>query len=241
MSSIKREILFEGREKRIYKTDDEGQVIIHYTDMATAFGGIKRAKVLNKGKYNCLISAIIFETLSKAGVRNHYIKTISDREQLCSKVDMIPLQFIVRNRLAGTTAELLGVENGTKILNTVYEMRLNDDALSDPMINRHHAVALGILSYEELETIFQLVVKTNEVLKELFAKVGIELIDFKTEFGKTGDGTIVLADEISPDNTRLWDIETGEILDKDRFRHDYGDVSTSYKEVAARLSKLETK
>lgn len=239
MSTDKREILFEGREKRIYKADEEGQVIIHYTDIATAFGGIKRASVKNKGKYNCKISAVVFEALAKAGIKNHYIKTLSERDQLCRKVDVIPLQFIVRNRLAGTTAELLGVENGTKIPNIVYEMRLNDDALSDPMINRHHAVALGILTYEELETIFQLVVKTNEILKELFLKAGIELIDFKTEFGKTGDGEIVLADEISPDNTRLWDIKTGEILDKDRFRHDYGDVSASYKEVADRLSKPE--
>ena len=235
---MSREILFEGRDKRIYSTEDPERVIIYFKDVATAFGGIKRASVKDKGRSNCFISATVFDALAAAGIPSHYLKTISEREQLCRKVDVIPLQFIVRNRLAGTTAELLGVENGTVIPNVIYEMRLNDDALSDPMINRHHAVALGIVSYEELELIFSMVETVNAVLKDFFLKAGIELIDFKTEFGRTGDGEIVLADEISPDNTRLWDAETGEILDKDRFRHDFGDISATYKEVARRLSNI---
>jgi len=235
---IKKELLFEGKEKKIYATDDSDKVIIHYSDVTTAFGGIKRAVLKNKGKYNNSISSTIFHELGKAGIRTHYIETISDREQLCHKIELIPLQVIVRNRLAGTTAALLGVEEGSTIRNTIYELRYNNDALCDPMINEHHAVALGIVSYDEIHGMIAMAEKINVVLKEIFLKAGIELVDFKIEFGKASDGQIILSDEISPDNTRLWDIKTGEKLDKDRFRHDMSDVCASYKEVMDRLNNI---
>ena len=233
-----RELIFEGKEKRIYATDDPDKVLIHYEDVTTAFRGIKKAVLKGKGIYNNRISAIVFETLRANGIRTHYIETVGEREQLCHKVELIPLQIVVRNRLAGSTARLLGVPNGTVIPNTVYELRYNSDPLSDPMINEHHAVALGLVSYEELDYMFGLAKKTNEILKELFHKAGIELIDFKMECGRASDGEIIISDEISPDNSRLWDEKTGEILDKDRFRHDLSDVCASYKEVMDRLINI---
>lgn len=235
---IKKDILFEGKEKTIYATDDPDKVIINFSDVMTAFGGIKRAILKNKGVYNNSISSTVFHELGKAGIRTHYIETLSDREQLCHKIELIPLQVIVRNKLAGTTAELLGVEEGTAIKNTVYELRYNNDELCDPMINEHHAVALGIISYDEVHKMFATAEAVNNVLKRLFLKAGIDLIDFKIEFGRASDGQIILSDEISPDNTRLWDIKTGEKLDKDRFRHDMSDVCASYKEVMDRLNNI---
>lgn len=231
-------ILFDGKEKKILATDDPSKIVIYFKDVATAFGGIKRAVLKDKGKYCNRISSVVFEALRAANIPTHFIETISDREQLCRKVEQIPLQVIVRNRLAGTTAELLGVDNGTKIPNTVFEIRYNDDELGDPMINRHHVVALGILTYAEVEYMMNLAARANDVMKELFLKAGIELIDFKMEFGRTGDGEIIISDEISPDNARMWDIETGNSLDKDRFRHDLSDVCASYREVMNRLSKI---
>lgn len=236
--ATKQDILFEGKEKKIFSTDDPGTVLIRFNDIATAFGGVKRARLKDKGKCNNRISAILFDALSAAGVPNHFISLENDREQLCRKVEVIPLQMIVRNRLAGTTARLLGVENGTRIPNTVYELRYNSDAVGDPMINDTHVIALGVLSREELDEVYRLAAKTNEVLKDLFHKAGIELVDFKMEVGRDSDGHIIISDEISPDNSRLWDEATGEILDKDRFRHDMSDVCASYREVMDRLMKL---
>lgn len=232
-----KEILFDGKEKKIYATENPDEVIIHFNDTTTAYGGIKRAVFRKKGIYSNRISAIIFEQLAAAGIRNHFIKVLGDREQLCRRIEIIPLQVIVRNRLAGSTARLLGLENGTRIGNVITEFRYNCDDLHDPMINEHHAVALGIVSYEEVESILELARRTNEVLKALFMKAGIELVDFKMEVGRDADGIIIISDEISPDNCRLWDVETGRVLDKDRFRHDLGDVAAAYEEVLDRLNK----
>lgn len=237
----KKELTFDGKEKRIYATDEDDKVLIQFKDIATAFGGVKRATLKDKGIYNNNISAVIFKALGNAGIPTHFIRTVSEREQLCRKIDLIPLQFVVRNRLAGTTAEMLGVEAGTRIPNVVYEIRYNCDDLDDPMINRHHAVALGLVTYEEIDYMIDLAHRTNEVLKDLFFKAGIELIDFKMECGRASDGSIIISDEISPDNSRLWDIATGEKLDKDRFRHDLSDVCASYREVMNRLLKLDIK
>lgn len=236
-----KELLFEGKEKRIFATDDPEVVLIHYKDVTTAFGGIKKAVLKGKGICNNKISSIIFDRLESRGIRTHYIKTVGEREQLCHKIEIIPLQMVVRNRLAGTTARMLGVEDGRRIPNTVFELRYNNDELGDPMINNHHAVALGILSYEEIDRLYDIASRTNEVLKELFHEAGIELVDFKMECGRSADGEIIVSDEISPDNSRLWDEATGNKLDKDRFRQDLSDVCASYKEVMERLTKAVEK
>ena len=232
------ELIYDGKEKKVYSTEDPDVVLIHYNDLVTAFGGIKRAVIKGKGVCNNSISAVTFQALHDAGVPNHFIRKVNDREMLCRKIEIIPLQVIVRNRLAGTTARLLGLKNGTKISNTVYELRYNCDALSDPMINEHHAVALGLLTYEEIDYVLGLARKANEALKELFHKAGIELVDFKMEVGRASDGSIIVSDEISPDNARLWDEKTGAVLDKDRFRHDLSDVTANYREVQDRLNEI---
>lgn len=234
----KKELLFDGKEKRIYSTEDPDVVMISYNDVVTAFGGIKRADIKGKGECNNIISAICFKEIGKAGVPTHFIEVAGPCEQLCHKIEIIPLQIIIRNRLAGTTAKLLGLPNGTEIPNTVFELRYNCDELHDPMINDHHAVALGLISYEDLGQMYDMARRCNEALCSLFHKAGIELVDFKIEFGRAADGRIILSDEISPDNSRLWDEKTGEVLDKDRFRHDLSDVCASYKEVMDRLKKV---
>ena len=234
----KKELVYDGNEKKVYATEDPDIVLIHYTDVATAFNGIKRAVLKGKGICNNCISAKVFEALSKAGVPNHFIRQENDREQLCRRIEMIPLQVIVRNRLAGTTARLLGVENGMKIPNVGYELRYNCSALGNPMINDHHAVALGIVGYEELGKIYDLARRVNGTLSSLYSGAGIELVDFKMEVGRGADGEFLVVDELSPDNCRLWDMETGEILDKDRFRHDMSDVCVSYRKIMERLEKV---
>ncbi|MCQ2175267.1 MAG: phosphoribosylaminoimidazolesuccinocarboxamide synthase [Bacteroidales bacterium] len=232
------ELIYDGKEKKVYSTSDPDVVRIYYNDIATAYGGIKQAALKDKGICNNRISSIVFRTLTEHGISNHFIRRISDREQLCRRIEIIPLQIIVRNRLAGTTARMLGVENGTRISNVVFELRYNCDELMDPMINEHHAVALGLLTYEELKSVMDVAAKTNEVLKELFHSASIELVDFKMEVGRASDGCLIVSDEISPDNCRLWDEKTGEVLDKDRFRHDMSDVCASYREVMERLIKV---
>lgn len=231
------ELIVDGKEKKIYSTEEPEMVLIHYTDVATAYGGIKTASLKDKGKCNNAISAFAFKALSAAGVPNHFIRLENDRDQICRKVKMIPIQAIVRNRLAGSTASMLGLKNGTEIDNTVFEFRYNCEKLGYPMINEHHAVALGIASYEEINILLDLAKRSNEVLCGMFHKAGIELVDFKMEFGKTADGEIVIADEISPDNCRLWDEKSGDVLDKDRFRHDMSDVCVSYRNIMERLTK----
>ena len=188
---------------------------------------------------NNAISTLIFEHLIAAGVKTHYIETLNDRDQLCRRVDIIPLEVIVRNTIAGSMAQRLGIEEGTKPSNVIFDICYKKDELGDPLINDHHAVALGAATYGELDTIYKMTAKINEVLKGLFAQMNIRLIDFKIEFGKTSDGEIVLADEVSPDTCRLWDLTTNEKLDKDRFRRDLGRVREAYEEILARLQNLK--
>ena len=207
------EMLYEGKAKQVFLTDDEDRIIIHYKDAATAFNNIKKATIENKGVLNNAISTLIFEHLIAAGVKTHYIETLNDRDQLCRRVDIIPLEVIVRNTIAGSMAQRLGIEEGTKPSNVIFDICYKKDELGDPLINDHHAVALGIVTYEELNRIYAMTAKINEVLTDLFKRMNINLVDFKIEFGRTSDGEIVLADEVSPDTCRLWDLTTNEKLD----------------------------
>ncbi|MFR9602420.1 MAG: phosphoribosylaminoimidazolesuccinocarboxamide synthase [Rikenellaceae bacterium] len=233
------EMLYEGKAKQVFLTDDKDLIIIHYKDAATAFNNVKKATIDNKGVLNNAISTLIFEQLHKAGIKSHYIETLNDRDQLCRKVSIIPIEVIVRNIIAGSMAQRLGIEEGTKPSNTIFDICYKDDALGDPLINDHHAVALGAVTYEELAQIYDMTSKINIALTDMFAKMNITLVDFKIEFGRTSTGEIVLADEVSPDTCRLWDMTTNEKLDKDRFRRDLGKVREAYEEILARLQKLD--
>lgn len=233
------EMLYEGKAKQVYATDEVDKVIIHYKDAATAFNNIKKATIANKGVLNNEISTIIFHKLREAGIPTHYVETLNERDQVCLKVSIVPLEVIVRNVIAGSMAKRLGIEEGTPAPNTIFEICYKDDALGDPLINDHHAVALGAATYEELAEIYALTARINEVLKEMFLQINIRLVDFKIEFGKTADGKIVLADEISPDTCRLWDADTNEKLDKDRFRRDMGRVIEAYEEINSRLNTIK--
>ncbi len=230
-------MLYEGKAKQIFKTDDAAKVVIHYKDDATAFNGVKKSSIANKGILNNAITAIIFEMLEKRGIKTHFIEKINERDQLCHQVEIIPLEVIIRNVIAGSMAKRLGIEEGTVPSNVVYELCYKNDTYGDPLINDDHAVALGLATYEELATIKKMTLEINQALIEFFDKQGIRLIDFKIEFGRKNDGTIVLADEISPDTCRLWDKETNEKLDKDRFRRDLGNVEEAYIEILNRVSR----
>ncbi len=234
-----KEMLYEGKAKQVYATDNDDLVIIHYKDDATAFNNLKHDIVRSKGVYNNEITTIIFNKLKEAGIPTHYVETLNDRDQVCRKVKIFPLEVIVRNIIAGSMAKRLGIEEGTPAPNTIFEICYKDDALGDPLINDHHAVAVGAATYDELNTIYDLTGRINELLKELFDNINVKLVDFKIEFGKTSDGQIVLADEISPDTCRLWDKDTNKKLDKDRFRRDLGDVIGAYKEIESRLQTLK--
>ena len=233
------DMLYEGKAKQVYATDQEDKVIIHYKDAATAFNNNNKATIENKGLLNNKISTNVFNRLKAAGIPTHYIETLNDRDQLCLKVSIVPLEVIVRNVIAGSMAKRLGIEEGTQAPNTIYEICYKDDALGDPLINDHHAVALGAATYEELAEIYALTARINEELIKMFSEVNIRLVDFKIEFGKTAEGKIVLADEISPDTCRLWDATTNEKLDKDRFRRDMGKVIEAYEEINARLNTIK--
>ena len=234
-----KEMLYEGKAKQVYATDNDDLVIIHYKDDATAFNNLKHDIVRSKGVYNNEITTIIFNKLKEAGIPTHYVETLNDRDQVCRKVKIFPLEVIVRNIIAGSMAKRLGIEEGTPAPNTIFEICYKDDALGDPLINDHHAVAVGAATYDGLNTIYDLTGRINELLKDLFDKINVKLVDFKIEFGKTSDGQIVLADEISPDTCRLWDKDTNKKLDKDRFRRDLGDVIGAYKEIESRLQTLK--
>lgn len=229
------DLLYEGKAKKIYKTEDENLVYIHYKDDASAFNGVKRAQISNKGILNNEITRVIFEKLSQAGVENHFIEVIDERTQLCQKVDIIPLEFIVRNIIAGSMAKRLQIKEGTRPKNTIFEICLKNDDLGDPLINDHHAVAMGICTYDELQQMYKKTAKINHVLSDMFLKDNIILVDFKIEFGKNNMGAIILADEISPDTCRLWDKDTLEKLDKDRFRRDLGNIEEAYIEILKRI------
>jgi len=232
----KMEFLYEGKAKQVFATSEKDKVIIHYKDDATAFNGEKKAQITDKGVLNNHISEIIFLKLAENGIKSHFIKRLNDRDSLCFKVSIIPLEVIVRNVIAGSLAKRLNVEEGTIISNTIFEICYKEDTLGDPLINDHHAVALGICSYEDLALIYKVTGEINAVLTELFANLGISLVDFKIEFGRLDSGEIVLADEISPDTCRLWDMKTNEKLDKDRFRRDLGGLSEAYTDILTRLS-----
>ena len=235
---MKNELIFEGNEKKIYATDQPNQVIFHYTDVTVAYNNVKRARLKRKGILSNRISAFLLGYLNKCGIPTHFIELVDEREQLCRKIELIPLEVVVHNRMCGTLASKLGVEDGFKPANTIVDLCYNNDELGDPLVNSDQAVALGIASYEELEKMFSMARKAGELLKELLHKAGIELVDAKFEFGRATDtGEIIISDEISPDTCRMWDEETGERLDKDRFRLDLGDVIPAYSKV---LEKLET-
>ena len=230
-------MLYEGKAKQIYATDKADEVIVYYKDDATAFNGEKKGQIEDKGIMNNSITSVIFEMLEKAGVKTHFVEKLNDREQLCKKVEIVPLEVIVRNVAAGSMAKRLGLEEGFALKTTVFELSYKDDSLGDPLINDYHAVGIGATTFEELKVIYDMTAKINDVLKSVFKEQNINLIDFKIEFGRLPDGTVVLADEISPDTCRFWDATTGEKLDKDRFRRDLGNVKDAYVEILKRISK----
>lgn len=232
----KRDFLYEGKAKQVYTTDNPNLIVIRYKDDATAFNNLKKGSIQDKGVINNQITTRLFNLLAENGVKTHFHERLNDREQLCERVTIIPLEVIVRNLIAGSMAKRLNITEGTKPSNQVMEISYKDDALGDPLINDDHAVALGAATYEELAEIYAQASKINQVLQKFFAERNLILVDFKIEFGKTSTGEIVLADEISPDTCRLWDSETLEKLDKDRFRRDLGQVEEAYNEVLRRLA-----
>lgn len=234
-----RKLIFDGKEKQIFDTENPDEVLIHFKDDTTAYDGLKRAVFPGKGALNCSISALIFDNLVKAGIRTHYIEKVGECDLLCRKVEMIPIHLIVRNYIAGSTADMLGLEDGFKPSNVVYEFKYDNQGLGDPLINRHHAVALGLLTYSELDEMLAIVSKVNDVLVELFTKAGIKLVDYRIEMGRTESGELVVADEISPDTSRMWDAATNEKLDKDRFRLDLGFICDSYRKILERLKGVK--
>ncbi len=231
----KLEQLYEGKAKKVFKTDDPELYIVDYKDDATAFNGEKKGTIVGKGVINNRVTNHLMKMLEAKGIPTHFVKEISDRETVVKKVTIVPLEVIIRNIAAGSLSKRLGLPEGTKLAKTVLEYSYKDDALGDPFINTYHVMALDLATPEELETIDRYALKINEILSDYLKDAGIELIDFKLEFGRLSDGTIVLADEISPDTCRFWDSKTGEKLDKDRFRRDLGNVEGAYQEVMRRL------
>ena len=231
----KAEQLYEGKAKKVFATDDANLVIVDYKDDATAFNGLKKGTIAGKGVVNNKMSNYLMQLLEKNGVPTHFVEELSDRETLVKKVKIVPLEVIIRNRAAGSICKRLGLEEGMDFTAPSLEFSYKDDELGDPLINSYHAISCGFATKEDVDTITEMAFKINEVLKEYFKSIGVELIDFKLEFGKTADGTIVLADEISPDTCRFWDIETPEKLDKDRFRRDLGKVEDAYAEMMKRV------
>lgn len=233
--SEKKEMLYEGKAKQIYLTNNPEEVIVYFKDDATAFNAQKKGQVQQKGEMNNAITTLIFEYLKEQGIETHFIKKINEREQLVKKVEIIPIEVVVRNYAAGSMAQRLGVEEGVKSPVTIFDICYKKDELGDPLINDHHAVFLGAATYEELNQMYALAGKINTALQNLFDRMNIILVDFKIELGKLPNGTIVLADEISPDTCRLWDKDTLKKLDKDRFRRDLGEVTEAYVEIFERL------
>ncbi len=229
------EQLYEGKAKKVFTTEDPELYIVDYKDDATAFNGEKKGTIHDKGIINNRVTNHLMKLLEKNGIPTHLVEEISDRETIVKKVSIIPIEVIVRNIAAGSLSKRLGLPEGTKMKHTVLEYCYKDDDLGDPMINEYHIYALGLATKEELDLIAQYSFKVNEVLSEYLKDLNIELIDFKIEFGRTSDGTVILADEISPDTCRFWDSTTGEKLDKDRFRRDMGGVEDAYQEIMKRL------
>jgi phosphoribosylaminoimidazole-succinocarboxamide synthase len=232
---VKMDRLYEGKAKKIYATNDPDCVIVDYKDDATAFNGEKKGTISGKGVINNKMTNYMLAMLEKEGIPTHLVKEISDRETIVKKVSIVPLEVIVRNVAAGSFSKRMGVEEGAKLLCPILEFSYKNDDLGDPFINDYYAIALGIATKEEIDTITKYAFKMNEFMVDFFKKLNIDLIDFKIEFGKTSDGTIILADEISPDTCRFWDSTTHEKLDKDRFRRDMGGVEDAYQEIMKRL------
>ena len=235
----KLEQLYEGKAKKVYKTDDENLYIVSYKDDATAFNGLKKGTIVGKGVINNKMSNMMMQLLETKGVKTHFVKELSDRETLVKKVSIVPLEVIIRNVSAGSFAKRYGVEEGIVFKSPTIEFSYKNDDLGDPLINAYHALALNLATEEEIEKIKEMAFKVNEVLKEYFKGLNIRLVDFKLEFGRLPSGEIVLADEISPDTCRLWDLTTNEKLDKDRFRRDLGGVEDAYNEVMKRLTSAK--
>lgn len=226
--------LYEGKAKKVYLTTDPDVVMVSYKDDATAFNGIKKGTITGKGVVNNVCSNYMFKMLESKGIPTHFIEEINERETYVKKVEIVPLEVIVRNIAAGSLSKRLGIPEGTKMATTVLEFSYKNDELGDPMINDYHIAAMQLALPEEVETIKEMALKVNDIMSEYFKEIGIELIDFKLEFGRY-HGQIVLADEISPDTCRFWDTKTGEKLDKDRFRRDMDDVDKGYREIKKRM------
>lgn len=232
----KKDKIYEGKAKIVYTTDDPNLVIQYFKDDATAFNAAKKGTVRNKGIINNKISTKVFEFLISEGIPTHFEKRLSDREMLIKKVEIVPVEVIMRNRAAGSLCRMLGLQEGMRLKSPVMEFCYKRDDLNDPLINEYHIRALGLASDEEVATIKQYTFKINELMSRFFANLNLELIDFKLEFGRY-QGRIILADEISPDTCRLWEMGTGKKLDKDRFRHDLGNIEEAYQEVLSRVDK----
>ncbi len=232
---MKQALLYEGKAKQIYATENPNQVIMYYKDDATAFNGIKKSVIAEKGRLNAAITNHLFAYLSENGVPTHLIEQLNEREQLCHNVEIFPLEVIIRNIAAGSITKRLAVVEGTSFTQPIFELCYKNDDLGDPLINDDHAIALGLITAEQLAQVKALTLKINTLLQARFDEIGIDLVDFKIEFGKTTTNEIVLADEISPDSCRFWEQTTARKLDKDRFRQDLGDVTQAYEEILARL------
>ena len=231
----KRNQLYEGKAKKVFATDDPALVIVSYKDDATALDGLKKGTIAGKGVVNNKMSDFLFALLEKNGIPTHFVEELNDREALVRKVSIVPLEVIIRNISAGSFAKRYGVEEGIVFAEPTIEFSYKNDELHDPLINSYHALALGLATKDEIETIKSMAFRVNDILREYFLRLNVKLVDFKLEFGRLPDGRIVLADEISPDTCRFWDAVTGEKLDKDRFRRDMGGVEDAYGEVYHRM------
>ncbi|MDB5084369.1 MAG: phosphoribosylaminoimidazole-succinocarboxamide synthase [Bacilli bacterium] len=232
---MKKELLYEGKAKRVYQTDEPGCYLVDFKDDATAFNGEKKGTITGKGRLNNAISSHFFELLAKQGVPSHFIRQIDERQMLVKQVKIIPIEVVVRNIAAGSLAKRLGLAEGTSLKSTVVEFYYKDDALGDPLINRSHIRTLGIAQEDQVAELEQQALRINEVLENYLFTKGLLLVDFKLEFGVTSEGQVLLADEISPDTCRFWDASTHEKLDKDRFRRELGSVEEAYQEIWQRL------
>ncbi|NPC91753.1 phosphoribosylaminoimidazolesuccinocarboxamide synthase [Bacillus sp. WMMC1349] len=238
MNIVKNELLYEGKAKKIYRTEDDRVLLVEYKDSATAFNGEKKAVITGKGRLNNEISSIIFTRLHEKGINNHFIKRISETEQLIQKVKIIPLEVVVRNVVAGSMSKRLGIPEGTELKQPIIEFYYKDDHLGDPLITEDHIWLLKAAEPNQVENIKAITKQVNQQLQQLFATCGVKLIDFKLEFGLDQTGEILLADEISPDTCRLWDQETNEKLDKDVFRRNLGELTDAYEEIFNRLGGM---
>lgn len=231
----KLEQLYEGKAKKVFKTDNPNEFVIEYKDDATAFNGEKKGSIGGKGVINNKMTGVIFTMLEEKGIPTHFVKILSESEQLVKAVTIFPLEVIIRNTAAGSICKRLGLEEGLKLKTPIFEFCYKNDDFGDPMINDYHVIAMELANAEEIEVIRDMTFKINDILKAYFLEKGINLVDFKIEFGKTNEGQIVLADEISPDTCRFWDVETNEKLDKDRFRRNLGNIEEAYVEMLKRV------